>query len=58
MKKHVMLAAGICGIIVGVFIIYASVVDMHIPKAVWILLAICSLISAVYNFCNYRENRH
>ena len=57
MKKYVMLVAGVCGIFVDIFIIYASIVDMHIPKLIWILLAICCLISAVYNFCNYRGSR-
>ena len=58
MKKYVMLVAGVCGIFVGIFILYAGIVDMHVPKLIWILLAICSLISAVYNFCNYRGSRH
>ena len=57
MKKYVMLVAGICGILSGIFIIYASIVDMHIPKAIWLLLAICSFISAAYNFYIYRGSR-
>lgn len=57
MKKYVMLVAGICGILGGIFIVYASIVDMHIPKAIWILLAVCWFISAIYNLYNYRSNR-
>ena len=52
-----MLVAGVCGIFVGIFILYASIVDMQIPKVIWILLAICSFISAAYNFFNYRDKR-
>ena len=57
MKKCVMLVAGTCGILSGIVIIYASIVDRPIPKAIWIVLALCSLISAIYNFCNYRGAR-
>ena len=57
MKKALMLPAGICGIIVSVYILYAGIVDITVPKPVWLLMAVCSLVSAVINFTNYRNGR-
>ena len=57
MKKVLMLPAGICGILVSVYILYASIVDIAVPKPVWLVMACCTLVSAVINFTNYRNGR-
>ena len=57
MKKALMLPAGICGILVSVYIIYAGIVDITVPRPVWLVMAACSLVSAAVNFTNYRNGR-
>ena len=56
MKKYILLFF-ICAIFVDVFIIYASITDLNIPKPIWLLFAVFSFAAAAYNFYNYRTYR-
>ena len=57
MKKYFLLLIFTCSILVDVFIICASSADLNIPKLIWLLFAVCSFVSAAYNFSNYRTYR-
>lgn len=51
--KIISLIGTICGILSGMGMIYAGVVDLNIPKTLWILIAIGWFIDVVVQICSY-----
>ncbi len=51
MKKFSLIGA-ICGILSGIGMIYAGIVDGNIPKILWILISIGWLIAVASQICN------
>ncbi len=52
--KRFSLIGAVCGVLSGVGMIYASIVDGNIPKTVWILISIGWFIAVASQICNYR----
>lgn len=56
MKRFALIGA-VCGVLSGIGMIYASIVDGGIPKAVWMLIAIGWVIAVASQIWNYRYFR-
>ncbi len=54
MKKFAFIGA-VCGVLSGIGMIYAGIVDGNIPKAAWILISIGWLIAVSAQICNCRH---
>lgn len=55
--KRLSLIGAVCGVLSGAGMIYASIADGHIPRAVWILISVGWLISVAVQICNYQNQK-
>ncbi len=53
--KRFSLIGAVCGMLSGIGMIYAGIVDGNIPKTVWILIAIGWFIAVASQICSYRH---
>ncbi len=50
--KRFSLIGAVCGVLSGAGMIYASLADGHIPRAMWVLISIGWLIAVASQICN------
>lgn len=50
--KRFSLIGAVCGVLSGAGMIYASLADRHIPRAMWVLISIGWLIAVASQICN------
>ncbi len=58
MKKVIPFVGGVCGVLSGIGMICAAILDGDIPKFVWLFIAIGFFISGIsnaYNYCYFRK---
>ncbi|MCR5104302.1 MAG: hypothetical protein K6B68_07595 [Eubacterium sp.] len=54
-KKIIFLISGICGLLVGITIIVLAIIDVTLPKPLWILFSASCLINVVSIISNYKK---
>ena len=54
-KKIIFLISGIFGLLVGILIIVLAIIDVTLPKPLWILFSASCLINVVSIISNYRK---
>ena len=47
MKKLMSLISGILGILCGISIIVLAIIDIEMPKTLWLVFALCSFMNAI-----------
>ncbi len=54
MKIFSLIGSG-CGVLSGIGMLYAGIVDGNIPKPLWVLISIGWFIAVVSQICSYRH---
>ncbi len=54
-KKIVSLISAICVLLIGIAIIAAAIMDMELPKPLWLLFAVCNLVNAIIIIANFKK---
>lgn len=55
-NRIISLILGICGEIIGLIIIIVSIVDIAIPKLLWLVFAIFCMINSILILRNTKQN--
>ena len=56
MKKFAR-AGAVCGILAGIGMIAAAILDEKFPKPLWAVIAACTLAAGIANLCAYRQGK-
>ncbi|MBQ5335296.1 MAG: hypothetical protein J6Z45_05050 [Oscillospiraceae bacterium] len=56
MKKFALIGA-FCGILGGIGLIAAAILDDQFPKPLWAVIAVCTLTAGIANICAYLKSR-
>lgn len=54
LNKIIGMSAGIIGIFLGVAIVIAAIMDIDVPKLIWVVFGVVCLVNAVIN---YKKNK-
>ena len=54
-KKIVSLISAICVLLIGIAIIIVAIIDVELPKPLWLLFAVCNLVNAILIIANYKK---
>ena len=54
-KKIISLISAICLLLIGIAIIIVDIIDVEVPKPLWLLFTVCNLINLILFIANYKK---